>query len=63
MQVRNAGLSNTTYAAAGSSVQPGDQFMITEDSIQVVDLLIVGIVFFAIGFFLFLYAYCERLVE
>ncbi|THH26893.1 hypothetical protein EUX98_g7295 [Antrodiella citrinella] len=40
MHVRNAGLDNSTYAPTGSSLQPGDQLMITEDSIQVVDLII-----------------------
>ena len=31
-----------TYAPNGGSIQPTDQFMITEDDIQVVDLLIVS---------------------
>ncbi|KAI0696184.1 multicopper oxidase 2A [Cytidiella melzeri] len=38
--VRNAFAKSTTYAPDGGSVQPGDQFMITEDSWQVVDLII-----------------------
>lgn len=40
MQVRNAALSNSSYAPDGASLQNPDQLMITEDSIQVVDLLI-----------------------
>ncbi|KAI0092238.1 multicopper oxidase 2A [Irpex rosettiformis] len=40
LKVRNAFLTSTTYAPVGGSVQPGDQFLLTEDSIQVVDLII-----------------------
>ncbi|KAI0092237.1 multicopper oxidase 2A [Irpex rosettiformis] len=40
LNVRNAFIASTTYASTGGSVQPGDQFMITEDSIEVVDLII-----------------------
>ena len=32
----------SNYAPIGGSIQPGDQFLITEDDIQVVDLLIVS---------------------
>jgi hypothetical protein len=31
------------YAADGSSVVSGDQFMVTEDSIQVIDLQVVSL--------------------
>ncbi len=42
LNVRNAFAGGSSYAPSGGSIQPGDQFMITEDSIQVVDLLIVS---------------------
>ncbi|KAI0338648.1 multicopper oxidase 2A [Trametopsis cervina] len=40
LNVRNAVLASSTYAPVGGSVQADDQFMVTEDSVQVVDLLI-----------------------
>ena len=43
MNVKNAFAASSVYAPTGGSVQPGDQFMITEDSIQVVDLVIVRV--------------------
>jgi hypothetical protein len=41
LDVKNAFDAMRVYAPEGSSVQSGDQFMITEDSIQVVDLIVV----------------------
>jgi hypothetical protein len=41
LDVKNAFDAMRVYAPDGSSVQFGDQFMITEDSIQVVDLIVV----------------------
>ncbi|KAH8093091.1 multicopper oxidase 2A [Cristinia sonorae] len=40
MEVRKAALQNASYAPLGASLQNPDQLMITEDSIQVVDLLV-----------------------
>lgn len=42
LNVKNAFSAKSTYAPEGGSIQPGDQFMITEDSIQVIDLRIVS---------------------
>ncbi|TCD62838.1 hypothetical protein EIP91_006351 [Steccherinum ochraceum] len=40
LSVRNAGLAGSMYAPVGSSLQSPDQLLLTEDSIQVVDLLV-----------------------
>ena len=34
--------SNDSYAVEGGSVESGDQFFITEDSIETVDILLVS---------------------
>ena len=39
--VINGYTSGTPYAAEGSSVESDNQFIVTEDSIEVVDILIV----------------------
>ena len=41
LQVVDASKNHTAYAPQGSSIQSRDQFIITEDSIEVVDLLLV----------------------
>ncbi|EKM52908.1 uncharacterized protein PHACADRAFT_100639 [Phanerochaete carnosa HHB-10118-sp] len=42
LQIVDAAKNGSTYAAEGSSVEPDNQFIITEDDIQVVDLLLVN---------------------
>ena len=39
LEIKN---SNGTYATEGSSVDSGNQFFITEDSIETVDILLVS---------------------
>lgn len=41
LRAREAFLNGDVYGGEGGSLQSGEQFMITEDAVQVVDLLIV----------------------
>ena len=42
VRAREAALSGGVYGGQGGSLQDGEQFLLTEDSVQVVDLVIVS---------------------
>nr|AAS21670.1 multicopper oxidase 4B [Phanerodontia chrysosporium] len=42
LQIVDAARNGSMYAPEGSSIQPGSQFLITEDSVEVVDILLVN---------------------